>query len=811
MYMLSICRTDIVMRSCASMAESTAGQSDPPDADETQGRNLFGTFGGVFTPSILTILGVVMYMRFGWVVGQQGLLGALAIVAVAHLISLSTGLSVASIATNRTVGAGGAYFMISRSLGSPAGAAIGIPLFLGQALGVTFYIVGFTEALCGTAAFASLKTPVVLGLTGAQLLGSGVLLALTYLSIRSAALAIKVQYVVMAGIALSLVSFFLGGSAHPPEQVALSNPNGAPFWTVFSVFFPAVTGLMAGVSMSGDLANPREAIPRGTLAAILVGGLVYCAFPVFLALQADTATLASNYRVVWDIARWPVLIDWGVYAATLSSALSSVLTAPRTLQALAQDGHVPALFGRGMGKRGEPVAGLLLTGALAELGILVGDLNAIAPVLTMFFLVTYGFTNLACGLERWAASPSFRPDFKVPAWVSLLGALSCFYVMSIIDMGAMLLALSVCGALFIVSQRRVFNTTFGDARHGIWAALVRSALHRMRRAGFHPQNWRPNLLILGGDPDKRTYLLRLGSAVVQDRGIVSYAHLLKGEVTEQAARRKALLKTLGTQIAEEFPNVFYRVDVVDDIYRGVVTLAQGYGVGGLEANTVMLGFPSKETRRVSFVRTLRELSALDKSVLLVHPASRTQVRRQRNPLPQIHIWWGGMDKNGGLMLLIAFLLTAGRTLQGAQVTVLTAVNSDSEAKEAPVALGRILDAARLPARARVIPRDGRPIAELMAEHSGQADLAILGIGMPKYDEQGADEFFERMQPMLNVLPTTVMVHSARNFRGEPVLFGEDHQPANQAVSQPADQPEKAPPAAVAPSTANAVAGGSSEL
>ena len=131
-------------------------------------------------------------------------------------------------------------------------------------------------------------------------------------------------------------------------------------------------------------------------------------------------------------------------------------------------------------------------------GILVGSLDLIAPVLTMFFLATYGVTNLACGLERWADSPSFRPTFKLPAWVSLAGAVACFYVMSIINFPAMLAALAISALLFTYAQRRQLDATWGDARHGIWAALLRGALLQLHRSSYHPINWRPNMIILGG-------------------------------------------------------------------------------------------------------------------------------------------------------------------------------------------------------------------------------------------------------------------------------------------------------------------------
>ncbi|MEM9694315.1 MAG: hypothetical protein AAGA56_17320, partial [Myxococcota bacterium] len=483
-----------------------------------------GTFGGVFTPSILTILGVIMYLRVGSVTGNVGLAGALIIVVVAHLITIATGLSVSSIATNRTVGVGGAYFIISRSLGAPMGAAIGIPLFFGQALSVTFYIVGFTESL--TMLFSDIPE---------QLISSIVLLLLTGISIKSAALAIKIQYFVMAGIVLSLVSFFSGwkpdmGLTEASQTIEWwsSVPGRSSFAEVFAVFFPAVTGIMAGVGMSGDLRDPRKAIPKGTMWAIMVGFAVYLAFPIWLSLNANNQTLVDDRMIVWQISRVPQLIFVGVWGATLSSAIGSILTAPRTLQALAKDGLAPRIFGRGFGPTNEPRIGIIATWALAQTGIMFGGLDAIAPVLTMFFLATYGLINLACGLERWAASPSFRPEFRVSAAISLLGGAACIYVMSIINTPAMLAAAVFSGAIYTITQRRVLNTTYGDARHGIWSALVRSALQRLRKTEYHALNWRPNLLILGGDHEKRPWLLQLGSIIVQDRGIVTFVHMLAG-------------------------------------------------------------------------------------------------------------------------------------------------------------------------------------------------------------------------------------------------------------------------------------------
>jgi amino acid transporter len=723
----------------------------------------FGWFSGVFTPSVLTILGVIMYLRLGWVTGQMGLLGALAVVALSHLITLTTGLSVSAIATNRTVGAGGAYNIISRSLGAPAGAAIGIPLFLAQALSVTFYIVGFTESL--SSLWPGLDE---------RLVGSAVLIGLVVISAKSAEMAIKSQYIVMAAIAASLVSLFWGGldpgPRTGPTEIEWIHHGGVGFAAVFAVFFPAVTGIMAGVGMSGDLRNPRSDLPRGTLFAIALGFVVYMVLPVFLAMNARPEDLINNTDIAWQIARVPELIYVGVWGATLSSAVGSILTAPRTLQALAVDGLAPAALGRGSGPANEPRIGLAVTFLLAETGILLGNLDMIAPILTMFFLATYGLTNLACGLERWAASPGYRPSFRVPALVSLSGAVACFYVMSIINFPAMMGAMFFCGMIFVLTERRDLDTTYGDARHGIWAATARTALLRLRGATFHPANWRPNLVILGGNPDERPWLLALGSALVQDRGIVSYFHLIKGRVADLAGQRRDLLARMEDRLAERLTNVFYRVDIVEDIYPGIVHVAQTSGVGPFEANSVMLGWTRQSTRRSEYVGMLTDLAHLNKSLFLVHWDLDQGIGERRS----IHVWWGGLQGNGGLMLLAAHLLTAHHKWRGAEVTVVTVVETEEQRREAIAQMADVLESARVRAEVRVELRQRRPIGQIMREISAEADLAILGIGLPEDpDSPEALAFVDRIDSMLENLGTTVLVHSARDFEGEPLLFARE--------------------------------------
>lgn len=260
-----------------------------------------------------------MYLRFGWVVGNVGLIGTLIIVTLATSITFLTSLSIASIATNAPVKAGGAYFMISRSLGIEMGGAVGIPLFLAQAFSVALYIMGFSESM--VAIFPSLNI---------KLVGVVTTILLSLLSMFSTKAAIRAQFVILAIIAFSLVSFFFGSPIEDSyiELWGVPAAQSENFWTVFAVFFPAVTGIMAGVNMSGDLKDPAKSIPKGTFLAVGVGYVIYMVVPFFFAFRADAITLVSDNMIMQKIAFWGFAILLGIWGATLSSAVGSTSRTP---------------------------------------------------------------------------------------------------------------------------------------------------------------------------------------------------------------------------------------------------------------------------------------------------------------------------------------------------------------------------------------------------------------------------------------------------------------------------------------------------
>ncbi|MCJ7716808.1 MAG: hypothetical protein MUO54_09855, partial [Anaerolineales bacterium] len=265
-------------------------------------RKRFGTFGGVFVPNILTILGVIMYLRMGLVVGNAGLRNTLIILLIANLITLFTSFSISSIATNMRMKGGGAYYLISRSLGAEVGGSIGIPLYLAQALVISLYIVGFAESL--SMLFPHLNHLVVTFST---------LTLLTIIALVSTKLAIKIQYIILGAVILSLVSFFSGRTVtFENAHIAAQYADGYDFWSVFAIFFPAVTGILSGLSLSGDLKNPSKSIPAGTIFAVMAGALIYLVVAIWFSLGASPNELIGNNLVMISIARWGPLIYAGI-------------------------------------------------------------------------------------------------------------------------------------------------------------------------------------------------------------------------------------------------------------------------------------------------------------------------------------------------------------------------------------------------------------------------------------------------------------------------------------------------------------------
>ena len=712
-----------------------------------------GTFGGVFTPSILTILGVIMYLRFGWVVGNVGLLGTFAIVSLSTGITFLTGLSIASIATDQRVRTGGAYYMISRSLGIEAGGAVGIPLYIAQALSVALYTIGFAESVVNV--FPVLDQKIVALVTTS---------AVTLLAMRSAAAAIKIQYVIMGAIGLSLLSLIFGSpiEAIPVAREAATNTAG--FWVVFAVFFPAVTGIMAGVNMSGDLKDSGRSIPIGTMAAIAVGYLIYMFIPFILNSRATPEQLISDPLIMRRIAFWGDAIIMGVWGATLSSALGSILGAPRVLQALARDKVIPKFFqflGQGSGEDDEPRIGTAFTFALAVITVLLADLNVVAPILTMFFLTTYGVLNITAALERFLGNPSFRPKFKVHWVFSLIGAVGCTMVMFLINALATGAAIAIVIVIYFWLERQELRSAWGDVRHGIWMNLTRTGLLRLRQAS-DAKNWRPHLLVLSGAPTKRWHLIEFSSYLSHNRGLLTVSSVLTGEQIT-STRIENMSSSIYDYMDKQGVQALVRIIKAEDPFEGARQLVSTYGLGTLVPNTVVLGATEHEANHKAYCRMVAHFHASKRNTLIL----RYNEQRGFGSRKHIDVWWGGRKGNGALMLILGWLLGTSLEWRGATVTIKMVVPTHQAAEGAHHNLERILQSSRTGARMEVLVSEGRPFWDVLSESSESADLVFLGMAQPN-DEYTT--YYSRLQEQTNGLPSTVFVLAAEELEFGDVIM-----------------------------------------
>lgn len=680
-----------------------------------------GTFGGVFTPTLLTILGVIMYLRLGWVIGNGGLLGGLAVILLAVGITTATGLSLSSIATNTRLGVGGPYAIISRSLGLEIGGSVGVPLFISQALAVAMYIFGFRE---GWLWLFPGHPPLAVDLLTFALV--------TGIAYVSAAFAFKIQYAVMVVIGISVVLILASPAGWSGGEVVLLGDwrgsledgfAGTTFWGVFAVFFPAATGVMAGANMSGDLRDPRRSIPRGTLWAIGLSTLIYLALAVWAARAGTPEELTSSYTFLIDKSLWGPGVLLGLLGATLSSALSSLVGAPRILVALIRDRVLPDVGGlTQLSAGGEPRRALLASALLALGALLLRDLNVIAPLLSMFFLIAYCVINVVVFIESSLGLQSYRPTLRIPRVVPLLGAVGCVFAMFIVNPTVSLIAVGLVIGLYAFILKRGL-TGEGDSRSGIFSAMAEWAATRATELEQgNPRAWKPNLLV----------------PVVDPSGVRGDFHLLRGLIHPEGS-----LKLLGVATEDSVASVSARTEAVVREFRKEQLLASWSVIDSTDLRTgVVAGL---QALRSAFFRPnvlFLDRAGLDDDALSsLWSASRRVstglVLLVRHPLAGlgkrsvIHLWipravlgstvQEGLDR-AGLHLAVLLSLRLHRTW-GAELRLVMAVSGADEVAASERWLADLVDRARIPASAQRTVIDGDLAAAV--DILPQSDLDVM--------------------------------------------------------------------------------------
>ena len=713
----------------------------------------FGT-SAVFLTSVCTILGAIMFLRFGYAVGNAGLIGALLVIILGHLITIPTGLAVSEIATNLKVGGGGAYFIISRSFGTSIGSSIGIMLYASQIISVAFYLIAFAEIFKSDFfhSFINLFENYANLTFDSRMISlpTGLILFSVILK-KGANIGIKALWGIFSLLILAVILFLLGnpingGSGGNIYETVKSPAN---FSTVFAIVFPAFTGIIAGVGLSGDLKDPRRSIPLGVILAITVGLIIYILVIIKLFYSAPLDALANDQHIMYDIALWGPIILLGLAAATLSSAVGSILVAPRTLQAMGNDKIFPnegvnSSIAEGQGKENEPINATLISALIAIAFILLGDLNVVAIIITMFFLITYGAICSISFLEHFAGNPSYRPTFKTKWYLSFMGAVLCFGMMFQINLIYAIIALIIMGIIY-KSQTYTHkeSRSFAVIFQGLMFQVSRWMKLALQKSGSKPDkyNWRPSILAISSHAVERSAPKELLKWLSHYYGFGTLMNVHIGDTDKKTLRNaKRTQKELVEQINTSKSNYSVTTIVSPTMKNAMIPIVQYPDVSGLDNNTILFEFHTNRTE---------ELEEIVENCKLVYPMrfNICVLRATEHNFgykEKIHIWLTKIDyRNTNLIIILSFIIMAHPDWKDSEITIFTAFTKEKQ-KEQISNIKRSIAKGRLPIVLKNIKSytytDKASLDRLVYRKSKDADLVIIGFTERVLTGQGIEVF-----------------------------------------------------------------------
>ncbi|XP_061586297.1 solute carrier family 12 member 2 isoform X2 [Cololabis saira] len=627
----------------ANGEEPSAAEGTALMKKEAKGSLKFGWIKGVLVRCMLNIWGVMLFIRMSWIVGQAGIGLTIAIILMATVVTTITGLSTSAIATNGFVRGGGAYYLISRSLGPEFGGSIGLIFAFANAVAVAMYVVGFAETVVQM--LSEVDALMTDELNDIRIVGTLTIILLLGISVAGMEWEAKAQIVLLVILLAAIANFFIGtfmvSESKEPKgffgyHASILVENFGPdfrddetFFSVFAIFFPAATGILAGANISGDLEDPQSAIPKGTLLAILITGITYVgvAFSTGACIvrdatgdQNDTVTdtvncsdascslgfdfsicreggcqygLMNDFQVMSLVSAFGPLISAGIFSATLSSALASLVSAPKVFQALCKDNIYPGLsvFAKGYGRNNEPLRGYVLTFFIGLAFILIAELNIIAPIISNFFLASYALINFSVFHASLANSPGWRPSFRYyNKWVSLAGSVLCCVVMFVINWWAALVTLLIVLALYIYVSYKKPDVNWGSSTQALIYNQALTHCHNLTGVEDHVKNFRPQCLVLVGFPNSRPALVQLVNSFTKNVSLMVCAHVRTG--SRRPSHKEALQDQNRCQrwLSKKRVKAFYVPVFAENLRKGAQLLLQAVGLGRLKPNTLVMGF-----------------------------------------------------------------------------------------------------------------------------------------------------------------------------------------------------------------------------
>ncbi|XP_061203331.1 solute carrier family 12 member 1 isoform X1 [Neopsephotus bourkii] len=627
--------------------ESTTGDETAVSKEEENktGFVKFGWVKGVLVRCMLNIWGVMLFIRLSWIVGQAGIGLGIIVIALSVVVTTLTGISMSAICTNGVVRGGGAYYLISRSLGPEFGGSIGLIFAFANAVAVAMYVVGFAETVVEL--LKESDTLMVDESNDIRIIGTITVVCLLGISVAGMEWEAKAQVILLIVLLIAIANFFIGtiiptnnekkarGFFNYQASIFAENfgpgfRSGEGFFSVFAIFFPAATGILAGANISGDLKDPQIAIPKGTMLAIVITTVAYIAVAICVAscvvrdatgnindtvvlgmscngssacgLGYDFSRCASqpcdyglmnNFQVMSMVSGFGPLITAGIFSATLSSALASLVSAPKVFQALCKDNVYTGLqfFAKGYGKNNEPIRGYVLTFVIAMAFILIAELNTIAPIISNFFLASYALINFSCFHASYAKSPGWRPAFRYyNMWVSLFGALLCCGVMFVINWWAALITYAIELFLYIYVTYKKPDVNWGSSTQALYYVNALDSALALTTVEDHVKNFRPQCIALTGAPMIRPALLDITHTFTKNNGLCICCEVYTGP-------RKLCVKEMNSGMAKKQAwltknkrKAFYTAVAADSFRDGVKSLLQASGLGRMKPNTLVIGF-----------------------------------------------------------------------------------------------------------------------------------------------------------------------------------------------------------------------------
>jgi len=732
----------------------------------------FGTM-PVFVTAISTILGAILFLRFGYAVGHTGLLGVFAIIVLGHLVTIPTALAVAEIATNQKVEGGGAYYIISRSFGLNIGAAIGIALFLSQSISVSFYIIAFAESVIPFMEQLSLSYPVFFNEWGEYLLNKKyIALAsmslLTFIILRKGAnVGMRVLYLVAFILFVSLVFFFLGESKYGIDDISftstIENPDN--FFYVFTIIFPAFTGIAAGLGLSGDLKDPKVSIPKGTLWATAIGIIVYFAVAIKLVMSASTEQLANNQLVMSDIAIWGPIIPIGLACAAVSSALGSVIIAPRTLQALGSDSVFPFKkinnwFKKGREKDNEPINGSVITATIAFTFIFLGDINSVAQIISMFFIVTYGAICLVSFFEHLSADPSYRPTFKSKWYISLLGAILSFYLMFKMNTTYAIASIATMGLIYYyISINNKEKSGLEKLFKGVIFQLSRKLQIYLQKKDSDNTNdsWRPFVICVSENSLESRDAFDFVRWISHKYGFGTYMHYINGYLSKSTYSHSKEIQKKLLKLTDGDKNKVYIDTIISPSYTSALAqVIQLSGISGKGNNLIMFEYNYTKVEELNkVIENYQLLKATDFDVCILRKSFKSFGSKKT-----IDIWISPQDyKNSNLMILLGYILLGHGDWNGAEIKIFSVYKGENFIEEKEK-LHRLIKEGRLPISPSnlilVKNNENSRIRKIINKKSSDSDLTIVGFKSELLKNQKSDLFngYENLGNVLFVNSTS---------------------------------------------------------